>query len=215
MTEPFDEYGERLRRVLHTEADAVAPSPEGLERIRTKINKRRDRRLGLWYAAPWLRPLAAVGAAVFICLVAVSATPAFKNFVQTGHFSPDDRGGSGQTIAGEGRSGTQTMLGDSAHPDPSISPHPSTTRPTTPGKHVVTGSCPPGEGTVTPTRGTGHGGQPVTSGPTPRVTCQSGGSTSVPTTPEGPTPPPYSSPVQSPTSDQPTTAAQPSAQQSP
>jgi hypothetical protein len=215
MTEPFDEYGERLRRVLHTKADAVAPSPEGLERIRTKINERRDRRLGLWYAVPWLRPLAAVGAAVFICLVAVSATPALKNFVQTGHFSPDDRGNSGQTVAGDGQSDIQTMPGESAPPGPSISPRPSTIRPTTPGKHVVTGSCPPGEGTVSPTRGTRRGGQPVTSGPTPRVTCQPRGSTSVPTTPQEPTTPPYSSPVQSPTSEQPTTGVQPSAQGSP
>jgi hypothetical protein len=213
MTEPFDEYGDRLRRVLHTEAEAVTPSPEGLEQIRTKITNRRERRLGLWYALPWLRPLAAVGAAVCLSVVAVSATPALKNFVQTGHFSPDDRSGNGQTIAGSGRSNEQTVPGDSSQPSLSISPHPSM-HPSTSGEHVVTGSCPAGEGTVTPPGGTRPGGESVTSGPTPRVTCQPSGQTSTPPT-DGPTTPPYVSPVVTPKSEQPTSEAQPSAQASP
>src|SRR5689334_18828685 len=100
MTQPFDdEHGEILRRALHAEAEAVTPSPEGLERIRTKINKRHERRLGfLAYSSPWLRPLAAVTAALAVCFAAVSVTPALANFVQTGHFSLDSGsdGGSAQ-----------------------------------------------------------------------------------------------------------------------
>jgi hypothetical protein len=213
MTEPFDEYGDRLRRVLHTEAEAVTPSPEGLEQIRTKIINRRERRFGLWYALPWLRPLAAVGAAVCLSAVAVSATPALKNFVQTGHFSPEDQSGNRQTIPGSGRSNDQTVPGDSSQPSLSISPRPST-HPSTPGEHVVTGSCPAGEGTVTPPGDTGPGDQSVTPPPRPRVTCQPSQQTSTPPT-AGPTTPPYTSPAATPTSEQPTSAAQPSVQASP
>ncbi len=37
MTDPEAEYGERLRRALHAAADSVAPSGDGLERIRSRI----------------------------------------------------------------------------------------------------------------------------------------------------------------------------------
>jgi hypothetical protein len=35
-TDPLDAYGDALRRALHAEADAVAPSPDGLDRIRAR-----------------------------------------------------------------------------------------------------------------------------------------------------------------------------------
>jgi hypothetical protein len=210
MTEPFDEYGDRLRRALHAEADAVTPSPEGLEQIRTKINKRRERHLGLWFAAPWLRPLAAVAAAIIVCVIAVSATPALKNFVQTGHFSPDTQSDGGQTSTNDGRS--QGQMPPPNTPTPNISPRNPIHSPNS-GKHVVTAPCPPGEGTFTPP----NGGTPALEGAAPKVTCEpsagDGGQTSAPPT-DGVTSPPPTTPQQPPATSEPppTQGAQPSAQ---
>jgi hypothetical protein len=212
MTEPFDEYGDRLRRALHAEADAVTPSPEGLERIRTKINKRRERHLGLWFPSPWLRPIAAVAAAIIVSIIAVSATPALKNFVQTGHFSPDTQSGGGPTSTNDGRS--QGQMPPPATPAPSVSPR-NPIPPPSSGKHVVTAPCPPGEGTFTPP----NGGTPALqgSGPAPKVTCQpdTGGDdqTTAPPT-DGATSPPPSSPQQPPPASDtpPPQGSQPSAQ---
>ena len=173
MTEPFDdEYGDRLRRALHAEAEAVMPSAEGLERIRTQDNQAARARFGLLsYSAPWLRPLAAVTAALVVCVVAVSVTPALANFVQTGHFSPDSGSGNGArprpAAVHTARSSRATPRARSrarrrarAH------------RPADAGKHVVNGgTCPPGR----------RHGQPVghsdarLAGQTrakPKVTCQ-------------------------------------------
>lgn len=210
MTEPFDEYGDRLRRVLHTEADAVTPSPEGLEQIRARIDHRRERRFGLWYSAPWLRPLAAVGAAMFISLVAVSATPALKNFVQSGHLSSDDRGGDDRQVTGGTSSRNQGVPGGPISSGASATPRPRTASTKIPGKHVVTGTCPPGEGTVTPTTGS----RTVTEGPTPRITCQPSAPptappTEVPTVTPSHTPDPPESP---PASGESTAASEPSGQ---
>jgi hypothetical protein len=36
--DPFDTYGDALRRALHAEADAVVPAPDGLDRIRACLN---------------------------------------------------------------------------------------------------------------------------------------------------------------------------------
>ena len=209
MTEPFDEYGDRLRRVLNTEAEAVVPSSDGLELIRSKINKRRDRRLGLWYAAPWLRPLAAVGAAVFISIAAVSATPGLKNFVQTGHFSTDAPSDNGREVPGAGESDDGSGPGDSLYPNPSPSPSTATPLPAESGKHVAKGSCPPGEITVSPSNGT------VTSSKKATLTCAPEEPTSAPSTPDDPTPPPSSQPPVSPSSDPATGGTEPSAQESP
>jgi hypothetical protein len=204
MTEPFDEYGERLRRVLSTEAEAVAPSPEGLEQIRKKINRNRDRRFDLWYAAPWLRPLAAVSAAVFAALLAVSATPGLKTFVQTGHFSTDDSGGSGHAIPGSGLSHGQPVPSGSGPSDLSPSPHRSTITPTVSGTHVVkAATCPPGLVKVEPPAGA------ATPSPQAPITCQPEPQTTDPTTPvEDPTPPP-TTPPQTTESDPPGDASQP------
>lgn len=201
MTQPFDdEHGERLRRALHAEAEAVTPSPEGLERIRSKINQRHERRLGfIRYSTPWLRPLAAVTAALAVCFVAVSVTPALANFVQTGHFSPDSGNDGGHTVQNDGRSHGQVLPGESTDPAPSTSPSPSAILPSDNGKHVVRGTCPPGENTVSPSSTPRHG-----SGPSPKITCQAppvtggGGSTSAPPT-EPATPPASSAPEVPPT----------------
>jgi hypothetical protein len=51
MTQPPDEHGEILRRALRAEADAVVPSPEGLEIIRAARCGRGVRNL-FWWRAP-------------------------------------------------------------------------------------------------------------------------------------------------------------------
>lgn len=212
MTQPFDdEHGDRLRRALHAEAEAVTPSAEGLERIRSKINQRRERRLGFFsLSAPWLRPLAAVAAAVFVCVVTVSVTPALANFVQTGHFSPNSGGGDGRTTTNDGTSQGEVPPSGSGSPSPSMSPSPTTIRPSNTGKHVVNGpTCGAGEETVTPSAGppsAGGGGHHVAS----QVTCQPvppiAGTPPVIT--EGPPAPP-ASPSDPPPSEQPTDAPAP------
>ena len=109
MTEPpFDEHGDRLRRALQAEAEAVTADPDGLERIRARINKR-ERQFG-WLTVPWLRPLAAAGAAVFIAAAAVTATPAIEGIVSTGHDSPSAQGGNDQSLAINGP-GASNRLG--------------------------------------------------------------------------------------------------------
>ena len=215
MTQPFDdEYGDRLRRALHAEAEAVTPSAEGLELIRTKINKRHERRFGfLSYSAPWLRPLAAVSAALSVCFVAVSVTPALANFVQTGHFSPDSGSGSGDNAGIDGRSHNQLSPGDSSTPGSSLSPSPSSLSPSGSGKHVVIGDCPSGWKTVSPSATP----KPHEPGVTAEVTCQpvpgsGGGSASSPppVTENPPPPPPTSSQPEEPPTD-PTTESAPTA----
>lgn len=70
--DPYDDYGERLRRVLHAEVDSIVPSGDGLERIRARVEKRRMRRafLSTW----WMKPvLAAVGAVAVAGSAAVAA----------------------------------------------------------------------------------------------------------------------------------------------
>jgi hypothetical protein len=215
MTQPFDdEYGERLRRALHAEAEAVTPSAEGLERIRTKINERHERRLGLFaYSAPWLRPLAAVTAALAVCLAGVSITPALANFVQTGHFSPDSGGDGGHATSNGSSSQGQVFPGRSSAPVPNTSPSPSSIRPSNTGKHVVMGSCPAGEDTVSPSSS-----PPPASGPSPTITCQAptapgGGATSSAPATEPGTPPASSAPEEPPS--QPTEQSGPPAVSNP
>jgi hypothetical protein len=218
MTEPFDEYGDRLSRVLHTEAEAVVPSPEGLERIRAKIDRRRER---LWYLRPWLRPLAAVCAAIVMSIITVPATAAFKNFVQTGHFSPpSNHDGGGRTVSGR-HTQYQPPPGGPTPSDTRFSPRPSSDLSTSPGTDIVTGTCPPGEDKVTPSRTTSESPSPSSSPTSPepsdsagRVTCRPGTSTSSPSTHTPGTPTDSGTP-QPPASEPPTHVSQPSVQSSP
>ncbi|MEV5751893.1 hypothetical protein AB0L00_29090 [Actinoallomurus sp. NPDC052308] len=215
MTEPFDEYGERLRRVLHAEAEAVTPSPEGLEQIRGKIAKKQERRFGAWFTIPWLRPLAAVAAAVVITGVAVSTTPALKTFVQTGHFSPADRRDDGTSAAGGQKVVTAWPPVNPSRPDVGALPHPSPSRTGPSGAHVIPGhKCPPGEDPIRPPAGSADD-QTASPAPSPHVTCGPDTATSAPPT-QAASPPPPATPTQVPTTDTPTNGAQqPSAQSSP
>jgi hypothetical protein len=214
MTQPFDdEYGDRLRRALHAEAEAVTPSAEGLERIRSKISTRHERRWGfLSYSAPWLRPLAAVAAAVVVCVVAVSVTPALANFVQTGHFSPDAGSNGDNSSTKDGHSQGQVLPSGSSSPVPSGSPSPTAIHPSNTGKHVVNGStCPSGENTVTPSAAAS-----TTPAPTPKITCQAPPVVSAPPpVTEDPPTPTTSPPDGPPASDQPTSESAPVPNQSP
>ncbi|MFL6051780.1 MAG: hypothetical protein ACJ72W_02515 [Actinoallomurus sp.] len=215
MTEPFDEYGERLRRVLHAEAEAVTPSPEGLAQIRGKITTRRERRFGVWFMMPWLRPLAAVAAAIVIAGVAVSATPALKTFVQTGRFSPETRQDGGTSVAGGEQVVTASPPANPlSHSGPSAAPRPTPSR-TSSGTHVIPGrKCPPGEDPIKSPAGT-VGGETASTAPKPQVTCSPDPVTSAPPT-QVASPPPATSPAQVPTSDAPTGGPQqPSTQSSP
>ncbi|MFI6516349.1 hypothetical protein ACIBF1_12390 [Spirillospora sp. NPDC050679] len=82
-TDPHDEYGEILRRALSAEAETVDPSADGLQRIRARIDERRQRRFGWeWFTANWGRPVLAVGAAVAIAGIGVSA-PQTMDLIQS------------------------------------------------------------------------------------------------------------------------------------
>ncbi|MEV0620844.1 hypothetical protein AB0I81_46490 [Nonomuraea sp. NPDC050404] len=75
MTQPPDEYGDLLRRALRTEADAVVPSPEGLEIIRARIERRGVRNLFWWRAG------AAAVSAVLVAGAIVMAVPELRSQV--------------------------------------------------------------------------------------------------------------------------------------
>jgi hypothetical protein len=73
MTHPPDEYGDLLRRALRTEADAVVPSPDGLEIIRARIERRNVRGLFWWRAG------AAAVSAVLVAGAIVMAVPGLRS----------------------------------------------------------------------------------------------------------------------------------------
>ncbi|MEV0310781.1 hypothetical protein B0I32_102347 [Nonomuraea fuscirosea] len=73
MTQPPDEYGDLLRRALRAEADAVVPSPEGLEIIRGRIERRGVRNLFWWRAG------AAAASALLVAGTIVMAVPSLRS----------------------------------------------------------------------------------------------------------------------------------------
>ncbi|MFI7443879.1 hypothetical protein [Nonomuraea indica] len=75
MTQPPDEYGDVLRRVLRAEADTVVPSPEGLEIIRARIERRGARNLFWWRAG------AAAASAVLVAGTVVMVVPELRHTV--------------------------------------------------------------------------------------------------------------------------------------
>lgn len=75
MTDSPDEYGELLRRALSAEANSVVPSPDGLEMIRGRIERRGLRRL------MWWRTGASVAGAVLVAATVVMVVPQFREQV--------------------------------------------------------------------------------------------------------------------------------------
>ncbi|MCW2883764.1 MAG: hypothetical protein QOE54_724 [Streptosporangiaceae bacterium] len=150
MTDPFDEYGEILRRALHAEADSVMPAPDGLERIRERIGDRhrapmagpsRPWRLRRgWFSESWARPLLAAGAAAFVALLAVSAPPAIHGITSAG-----DRGPAAHdTPRHGGEPGGGTSNGRQYPPYPGVQTIPRPTIAVTPTPTPASGtpSCP-------------------------------------------------------------------------
>ncbi len=73
MTDSPDEHGEVLRRALRAEADSVVPSPDGLEIIRARIERRGPRGIFWWRAAG-----AAIGAALVAATI-VMVVPGLRD----------------------------------------------------------------------------------------------------------------------------------------
>ncbi|MQY02740.1 hypothetical protein [Actinomadura macrotermitis] len=198
-TDPHDEHGEVLRRALNAEAGEVIPSADGLERIRARIEERRQRRFGwAWFTANWGRPVLAVGAAVAIAGIGVSA-PQTLHIIQTG--------GNGDSGHGhhspEGADGAQSVVPGTQPPVP---PGPGSTSvptyPSSPTSASPSGSptCPPPAG-ASPTTRTSP--QPGTKGGKPKKACPTPSPTVTPTpqptvAPPSPTPQPSVTPTPEP-----------------
>ncbi|WP_327086415.1 hypothetical protein OIE66_29300 [Nonomuraea sp. NBC_01738] len=75
MTQPPDEYGDVLRRALRAEADAVVPSPEGLQIIRARIERKGMR------GVLWWRVGAAAVSAVLVAGTIVMVIPELRDRV--------------------------------------------------------------------------------------------------------------------------------------
>jgi hypothetical protein len=78
MTDSPDEYGELLRRALSAEANSVVPSPDGLEIIRARVERRGLRGL------MWWRTGASVAGAVLVVATVVMVVPQFREQVSVG-----------------------------------------------------------------------------------------------------------------------------------
>jgi hypothetical protein len=89
MTESPDEYGDVLRRALRAEADAVVPSPEGLEIIRARIERRGMRGLR---NLVWWRAGASVAGAVLVAATIVMVVPQLRDNVPGATVSDVDYG---------------------------------------------------------------------------------------------------------------------------
>ncbi|GAA5081625.1 type IV secretory pathway VirB10-like protein [Thermocatellispora tengchongensis] len=83
MTESTDEHGDLLRRVLRAEADAVVPSPDGLEIIRARIEQRGSRGLFWWRAAASAAGAVLVAATVVIVWPQIQGEEPQQQTVQT------------------------------------------------------------------------------------------------------------------------------------
>lgn len=174
MTDRHDPHGEVLRRVLHAEADAVMPSPDGLAKIRAGIEARQRRRhtFGGGPAATWIRPALAAAAAFVIAAIGISAPATIDRVTSAGDKSPSQEAGLVPTSlptspppgagssGGQGRDGdTRPSAGGPADPgdaasptDPSCSPT-ATETPSPTGTPVTPGTrspCPPPQPTAPP-----------------------------------------------------------------
>lgn len=140
MTDPFDEHAERLRRALHAEADAVMPSMDALDDIRTRIAQgHRPQRPPVWMTVPWVRPLGAVAAAAAAAAIALAAPPMIGSIIA----NPAGSHQAGEGPGGVGRSNgyftppsqnpsvptplDSTSVGPTDSPAPSATPSLTTT----------------------------------------------------------------------------------------
>jgi len=107
MTGPTDPtndgFEDQLRQLLQAEAGAVAPSPEALNLIRDRTDRNRG---FAWLGLPWLRPAAAVAAAVMIAASVVMSSPQVRDqvleFVPAGadrHGAPPEHDEDGGGVA--------------------------------------------------------------------------------------------------------------------
>ncbi|KAB2345600.1 hypothetical protein [Actinomadura rudentiformis] len=206
MTDPHEEHGEILRRALNAEADTVTPSADGLERIRTRIEERRHRRFGwAWFTESWARPVLAVGAAVAIAGIGVSAPQTVNLFTSPAGHNGSTAGGnqappSTVTNAQGQPNGSQTQ----GPPPPSQNGKPANSQSPTPPSSSSTSACRPPGG--------GDGGSPPqsASSPEPESTEASKPTASPCASAPAPTaPPPSSEPPDKPT-DKPTKEPEPS-----
>ncbi|MEU5878519.1 hypothetical protein [Spirillospora sp. NPDC047279] len=197
MTDPHEEHGEILRRALNAEADTVTPSTDGLDRIRARIEERRLRRFGwAWFTASWARPVLAVGAAVAIAGIGVSAPQTVNLFTSpAGHNGPsssDDNGAAGTGANGQVPSNGSHSQGS---PPPSENgPADPSASPTIPNASSTIACQAPGEPAPAPSAaGTpSPGSSPATP---PAVTCTTPApppTTAVTKQPEPPVTPPTS-----------------------
>ncbi|MDP9861360.1 MULTISPECIES: hypothetical protein [Streptosporangium] len=164
MTESPDEYGELLRRVLSAEADSVVPSPDGLEIIRARVERRGLRGLMWWRAG------ASIAGAVLVAATVVMVVPEFReqvtrqvNDVNFTHSTPPDLSATSRApsngddplpVVTKPEPGTTAPLPTPTHsrssaPHPKPSPKP-THKPTPTPEPTPSPTCPttPPDGTV-------------------------------------------------------------------
>lgn len=151
MTDAFDEHGDRLRRALRAEADAVMPSPDGLDRIRAHITVRQERRrLPAWMDLPWLRPVAAAAAAVAVTAIALAAPPVINNLIVDP--AGNNRPGAGQRPPGQSSGNFPAVTPSPGAPVPTGTPTPQPTPAVTATiSPSVTATCQPPNATEPPT----------------------------------------------------------------
>lgn len=90
-----EEFEDRLRAVLRAEADTAETSPEALNLIRERTERAGSTG---WLSLPWLRPAAAVGAAMLIAASVLMSTPQVREQVMD--ISPVGTDQSGQAPGG-------------------------------------------------------------------------------------------------------------------
>lgn len=228
-TDPHDDHGEILRRVLNAEAESVIPSDDGLDRIRARIAAEGGRRRGfLGRFAParfgpagltvgWARPVLAVAAAVAIAGFGVTAGPQTIDLIQHTVTGDGPSGGGGDDTDGDrtGANPPPVVPGDPSSPAPTTSTTPSTSEEAgAPSSSPGLSSC------VIPRGGAGASGTPSpdttpTPGAPSGTPCPGGQTPSTPptdppsSTPTSPDPSPEPSDEQTPTpSDTPSTTKQ-------
>jgi hypothetical protein len=154
MTDSPDEYGELLRRALSAEADSVVPSPDGLEIIRARIERRGLRRLTWWRAG------ASVAGAVLVAASVVMVVPGLREqVVQQITFSGDVKPA---TVAPTDVSGTSRPLPPKNGQLPPAVTRSDAPPPPAPAESRRTTPSPPPQASPDPTR---------ESTPTPTPTC--------------------------------------------